>query len=279
MLLFRVCAALLLRPVAVGRLSQATASVVGSGFWVAPPRLVSLTPSSPSSAFSTVAAAAANQLSSAAMGEAELPSRAKAILDFWLGEGWETADPGDSRAQCRKLWWMGGPEVDAEIVQLFTGDCESLLAGEYDGWHSQPLGALAGIILGDQLFRNAFRGTAKMYAADPRVLGWAQELVASGADKQLKPFQRTWVYMPFMHSEQLADQDKCVELFGQLGSDCEAAGYEEAAEGARGAEKYAGAHRGVVAQWGRFPHRNAILGRESTPEEAAAIAAGTMPKW
>lgn len=133
--------------------------------------------------------------------------------------------------------------------------------------------------VGDQLFRNAFRGTAKMYAADDQVLAWAKALLSSGADRQLKPIQRVFVRMPLMHSEVLADQNECVETFKQLGAECEAAGWAEMAAMCQENVKYAVSHRDVVEKWGRFPHRNAILSRESTPEEAAGIAAGTIPKW
>ncbi|KAL4457960.1 hypothetical protein ABPG75_012825 [Micractinium tetrahymenae] len=211
--------------------------------------------------------------------EAPLPPRAQAVLDYWFGEGWTTAEPDDTRPQKAKVWFRGGPEVDVEIVSLFSPDCEALLAGAYDGWPAQPLGALAGIILGDQLFRNAFRGTAKMYAADERVLAWSKQLMASGTDKQLKPICRVWVYMALMHSEELADQDECIARFEGLSRECEAAGWPAMAKMTLENVKYAQAHREVVAKWGRFPHRNAILGRENTPEEAEGIAAGTIPKW
>ncbi|KAL4426987.1 hypothetical protein ABPG77_009548 [Micractinium sp. CCAP 211/92] len=211
--------------------------------------------------------------------EAPPPPRALAILDYWFGEGWATADPDDTRPQKAQVWFQGGPQVDAEIVSLFSPDCEALLAGQYDSWPAQPLGALAGIILGDQLFRNAFRGTAEMYAADGRVLSWAKQLMASGADKQLLPIQRVWVYMPLMHSEELADQDECISQFQGLSSQCSTAGWPAMAKMTLENVKYAQAHREVVAKWGRFPHRNAILGRQNTAEEAEGIAAGTIPKW
>ncbi|EFN58745.1 hypothetical protein CHLNCDRAFT_140444 [Chlorella variabilis] len=208
----------------------------------------------------------------------QLAPRARAVLDFWLGEGWETAPPGDTRPQCSKLWFGGGPEVDAQIVSQFRGDCEALIAGQYDAWQHVPLEALAGVILGDQLMRNAFRGTPKMYAADPKVLAWSKALLASGAE-QLTPIQQVWLAMTLMHSEELADQEACVAQFAKMAAKCEAEGLQEMASMLKNNCKYAVAHRDVVEQWGRFPHRNALLGREDTPEEAAGIAAGTIPKW
>ncbi|KAI7843791.1 hypothetical protein COHA_002689 [Chlorella ohadii] len=224
----------------------------------------------------SVAAGASSTMASSA----GLAPRAKAVLDYWFGEGWEVADPNDRHAEKFQIWYRGGPQVDAEIIRLFTGDCEALLRGEYDAWQGgRPEEALAGILIGDQLFRNAFRGTAKMYAADDKVLSWSKALLGSGADRQLKPIQRVFVLMPLMHSEVLADQNECVDGFTKLGEECEAAGWSDMGAMCKENIKYAISHRDVVQQWGRFPHRNAILGRESTPEEAAGIAAGTIPKW
>ncbi|PSC67458.1 hypothetical protein C2E20_8870 [Micractinium conductrix] len=180
-----------------------------------------------------------------------------------------------------KLWFMGGAEVDADIVRRFGADCQALIEGQYDGWAAQgtPQATLAAIVIGDQLCRNAFRGTAKMYAADPRVLGWAKGLLASGGDAQLLPIQRPFVYLPLMHSEVLEDQEECIARYEKLAAECEARGLADVGKLAKEGTQYAKAHRDVVARWGRFPHRNAILGRDNTPDEAEGIAAGTIPKW
>lgn len=106
--------------------------------------------------------------------------RAQEVLDFWFGPGWEAAPPSDSFPARSKVWFQGGPEVDAEITQRFGGLCEGLLRRELDGWQAEgATTALAAILVGDQMFRNAFRGTAKMYAADPKVLPWTKALVVS----------------------------------------------------------------------------------------------------
>ena len=103
---------------------------------------------------------------------------------------------------------------------------------------------------------------------------------ASGRDRQLKPIERVWVYMPFMHSEAVADQEECVRLFNAMGEEAAAMpGGEGLAKMLANNSKYAVAHLDVVKQWGRFPHRNAILARDSTPEEAAAMAAGTIASF
>eukprot|EP00887_Chlorella_sp_A99_P001464 scaffold8.g1464.t1 len=231
-----------------------------------------------------------------------------------LGPGWESAPPDEVRADRMSIWFSGSPEVDAAITKDFGPLCEALIAGDLDGWRAQPVETVAGIIVGDQLSRNVYRSTAKMYVADPRVLEWSRGLIADGTDRTLKPLLRTWIYMPLMHSEILADQDECVRKYEQLKQEAEEKGWANAAKLAGQNAPYAGrrwacvhalvawegqgagvqlvgppspspsfppaaAHRDTVAKWGRFPHRNAILGRENTPAEAESIAAGTMPKW
>lgn len=244
---------------------------------------------------------------------------AQRVLDYWLGPGWESAPPDEVRADRMSIWFSGSPEVDAAITKDFGPLCEALIAGDLDGWRAQPVETVAGIIVGDQLSRNVYRSTAKMYVADPRVLEWSRGLIADGTDRTLKPLLRTWIYMPLMHSEILADQDECVRKYEQLKQEAEEKGWANAAKLAGQNAPYAAAHRDTVAKWGelqpallpwcacrtigpcpdescrgvlpvggiagflgtagRFPHRNAILGRENTPAEAESIAAGTMPKW
>lgn len=216
------------------------------------------------------------------MADTPLHPRAKAVLDYWLGDAWATAPSTYLPTAQIGLWFKGSPEIDRDIVEKFSGDLEALLAGQYDSWAAgPPAETVAGILLGDQLARNAFRGTARMYTGDVRALAWSKALVAGDRYKQLLPVQRVWAVMPFMHSEELADQEDCVRLFEELAADCGALG--EAGAPLRGmAEqniKYAILHRDVVQQWGRFPHRNAILGRPSTAEEEAGMLAGSIPKF
>jgi len=211
-----------------------------------------------------------------------LHPRAQTILDFWLGEGWESAAANDGRPEKMKVWFQGGPDVDVLIRDTFGNDCQALLRGEYDAWQQggNVHESVAGIILGDQFFRNVYRDTAQMYAADPKVLPWAKALVAAGKHKELKFFERVWVQLPFMHSENLADQEQCVQLYEDLVAEMQAmADAEGPTKLATLSLDYAKAHRDVVAKWGRFPHRNSIVGRESTPEELEGLKEGTIAKF
>ncbi|GAB4820553.1 hypothetical protein N2152v2_007599 [Parachlorella kessleri] len=179
-----------------------------------------------------------------------------------------------------KIWFRGGPEVDKEVIEKFGKDCEALSEGKYDSWQEQPYNCLAGILIGDQLTRNVYRDSPKMYVNDDRVLAWAKALVASGADKNYKPIERVWIYMPYMHHEDVADQEECMRLFEGLGEECrQCEGGEPLVTMTELNVKYAGLHRDVVAKWGRFPHRNALLGRASTPEEEAGLLDGSIQRF
>ena len=133
-------------------------------------------------------------------------------------------------------------------------------AGGLDEWASTTDGILALIILLDQFPRNMYRGTPDMFTADAKALTLAKEAVARGVSGEVPAAIRQFVYMPYMHSERLDDQEKCVELF--------------TAEGLDNNIKYAIEHRDIIAQFSRFPHRNAILERKSTAEEIAFLEAG-----
>jgi len=118
------------------------------------------------------------------MASLQINPKAQEILDYWLGEGWKTAGASDTRADRSKIWFGGGPAVDEEITSKFGEDCEALIRGDLDEWHASGsiYDTLAGIIIGDQFSRNVFRNTAKMYAADGRVLSWAKDLVVCRFD-------------------------------------------------------------------------------------------------
>ena len=136
---------------------------------------------------------------------------------------------------------------------LMNIECDQEVRDELDSMANDPQGCLALIILLDQFSRNMFRGSAQAFAADEKALAHARTAVERGLDQQLPPFQRTFVYLPFEHSESLADQDRSVALFEALGDE--------------NTYDYAVRHRDIIVRFGRFPHRNVILGRESTPEE------------
>jgi len=177
------------------------------------------------------------------------------VLDFWFGA------PGSLDAgKPRREWFVKQDAFDALVRARFGTTIEQALAGGLREWDDEgPQGALARILVLDQFTRNAHRDTPTAFAGDALALAVARRLVDSGADRQLPPLQRAFVYMPFEHAEDAYMQERAVELFGVLAA--EQPGFDEMLD-------YAHRHRGVIARFGRFPHRNAILGRASTPEEA-----------
>jgi len=179
-------------------------------------------------------------------------SRFQEILDFWFGKPHEE-DYGKSR----KVWFIKNPDFDEEVRSRFLSDYARAAAGELDDWKNSPLSCLALIILLDQFSRNMFRGQPQAFATDPQALAAAKHAVEKGFDRELLPIQRWFIYMPFEHSENLDDQHQCVELFSKLKD------YPECASGV----DYAHRHLNVIQRFGRFPHRNKILNRETTPEE------------
>ena len=163
------------------------------------------------------------------------------------------------------------------LQSTFEGDLLAAEKGELDAWEADPHAAVALIILQDQFTRNSFRGQGRQFAWDARALATAKRLAARPeAIASLKAVERQFAYMPFMHSESLADQDQCISLFKGLAE--EAAGRGDAGKGTLAAATnvlgYADKHRALIAKFGRFPHRNELLGRQSTPEELAQLAAG-----
>jgi uncharacterized protein (DUF924 family) len=181
-----------------------------------------------------------------------------AVLDFWFGS---PTDP--AHTQSRPQWFRKDASFDAEIAHRFGPLIDEAVAGGLQDWTATPTGTLALILILDQFTRNTGRDTPRAFAGDPRALSLAKSLVASGADRGLTGVQRQFVYLPFEHSESLADQDASIRLFAQLGQDEPAlAGLLEWAE----------RHCVIVARFGRFPHRNASLGRPSTAEETEFLA-------
>ena len=167
------------------------------------------------------------------------------VLKFWFG-------------LAPKQWWKTDADLDHRIRQQFLKLWTEKRQLPVDSFLSDPLTALAGVILFDQLPRNMFRGHADAYATDHLALAIAKGAVDAKLDEQLQPQERKFLYMPFQHSENLDDQNRALLLFTELGDDEQI--------------KYAKQHRAIVERFGRFPHRNAILGRASRPEEIAAEA-------
>ena len=184
--------------------------------------------------------------------------RAQQVLDFWFG-----ASDTPAAGQRRQEWFVKNPAFDAEIAQRFGALIEAALRAELAAWPADgAAAALAQIVVLDQFTRNVFRNTPRAFAGDPQALAAAKAMVATGQDLALRPLQRAFVYLPFEHAEDLAMQDESVRLFTALAA--------EAPELADMLD-YAHRHHVVIARFGRFAHRNAILGRASTSDELAFL--------
>jgi uncharacterized protein (DUF924 family) len=171
------------------------------------------------------------------------------LLTFWFGLKPEQ-------------WWKTDPSLDEEIRERFLKLWELKRQLPVEHFVADPLSALAGTILFDQLPRNMFRGSAEQFATDHLAIQIARAAVDRGLDEELQPAERPFLYMPFQHSEDLADQKRSVRLFTALGDDYLLG--------------YARKHHDIIERFGRFPHRNAILGRAPRPEE---VAAGKVVPW
>ena len=167
------------------------------------------------------------------------------VVAFWR-------DAGPAR------WFRKDDAFDRDFTRRFSDAHEAAARGDLDEWAGSPQGALALCILLDQFPRNAFRGTARVFATDERARKVASAAIRAGFDRQVEPPLRQFLHLPFMHSERLEDQELCVDL---AGDDAES-------------RRWAQHHRDIIRRFGRFPHRNALLGRESTPEELEFLAGG-----
>jgi len=171
------------------------------------------------------------------------------VLKFWFG-----LDP--------KNWWRNDPELDHRIKQGFLKLWAEKREFPVESFIDDPLTALAAVVLFDQFPRNMFRGDAEQFATDHLALQIAKVAVEKELDEQLQPQERGFLYMPFQHSENLAEQDRSLLLFTALGDDYQLG--------------FAKKHHDVIARFGRFPHRNKMLGRASRPAE---VAAGDVYPW
>ena len=180
---------------------------------------------------------------------------------FWFGTSPQDADVIASQSA---LWWQKQPAVDAEIRKRFAPLVERAATGELDNWLGELRGRLALILLTDQFPRNIWREQAAAFAFDVLALHWAKEALALGLDTRARPIERVFLYLPLEHSENLADQQHAVRLFDALAASVSS----ELRPAFDGFLDYARRHLEIIERFGRFPHRNAALGRETTAAEA-----------
>lgn len=196
-----------------------------------------------------------------------MAAEAEELLSFWFGAA--RRDPVEM-GQANRRWFGADPELDRELEHRFGALWRQACAGELDGWRQSPSGRLALILLLDQLSRNLARGTAAAFAQDEKAARLTLEGLARGLDRGLSPSERMFLLMPLQHAEDADLQERSVMEFSLL--------LEESPppwrEALKQALAYAEEHRDIVLRFGRFPHRNRVLGRESTPEERAFLEAG-----
>ncbi|HJV87670.1 MAG TPA: DUF924 family protein [Noviherbaspirillum sp.] len=189
----------------------------------------------------------------------------ESIHAFWFGAEADDALVAQHNAA---LWWKKDARADDEIRRRFEPGVQAAARHELDSWSSTAAGCLALILLTDQFPRNMYRDTPQAFAFDLLARGWCRQGLQAGLHRLLRPIERVFFYLPLEHSESLADQEQCIALFRALLDELDAA-RRPAFEGFL---DYALRHREVIARFGRFPHRNRILGRASTPEETAFLA-------
>ncbi|CAN5790850.1 DUF924 family protein [soil metagenome] len=185
-----------------------------------------------------------------------MPSEPSEVLDFWFGREGE-----EGYGEFREEWFRKDEDFDHQVRENFLEDYERAARGEYNPWQEEAESCLALVILLDQFPRNLFRGDPRTYATDDKALGAARQALEKGHDRKLPAFQRHFFYMPFMHSEEVEDQRRSVALFRELAAEEDSPDVTEFAEG----------HRDIVERFGRFPHRNELLGRDTTSEEAECL--------
>ena len=180
------------------------------------------------------------------------------VLEFWFGP----PELADTEAVTSR-WFRKDPAFDQEVRERFGALIGQALDGGLQDWAWQPGPALARVLLLDQFTRNAFRDTARAFAGDALALAAARQMVAQAQDQALPPLRRVFAYLPFEHAEELAAQEEALRLFARLAQDVPALdGYLD----------YARRHHAIIERFGRFPHRNAILGRPSSPEETEFLS-------
>jgi uncharacterized protein (DUF924 family) len=187
------------------------------------------------------------------------------ILEFWFGSDADDAAVTKERAN---LWWSKNKETDDKIRRRFETYVILAISEQLKDWLATPRGRLALIILTDQFPRNIYRDAARAFSCDEKALTWCIEGLEQKVDRELRPIERVFFYLPLEHAEYIEHQDLSVKCFGELLSTVPAEQrpiFEEYLD-------YAVRHRQIIERFGRFPHRNEILGRESTAAEVAFLA-------
>lgn len=195
-------------------------------------------------------------------------NEADAILEFWFGEGFEDLADSTIAGRQSKLWWGKDEAADAGIRNQFEAQVRAAGTGKLDDWKASPDGWLALILLVDQFPRNIYRNTPDMFRFDGAAREYCEQGLDAGIDQRLRPIQRVFFYLPLEHSESPEDQTRCVALMEALVDQADAA-EKKVFEGFVG---YADAHKRIIDRFGRFPHRNRILGRDSSAEEVEFLA-------
>jgi uncharacterized protein (DUF924 family) len=200
---------------------------------------------------------------------ARVPADWPVVHEFWFGDA--TDDP--ARAEARSAFWFrASPEADSLVRERFAANVEAAACGELDGWRNSPRSALARVIVLDQFPRNIWRGTAEAFACDGKALHAAEESLAQGHLAALSPVEQGFLVMPFQHVESLERQQESVRLYRGI-VEAAATPWRRVVENFL---KFAKLHLELIERFGRFPHRNAILGREPTAAEQAYLARGGM---
>ncbi|MEH6551876.1 MAG: DUF924 family protein [Pseudomonadales bacterium] len=189
------------------------------------------------------------------------------IREFWLGE---LDEQGFATKEKNRLWFMGGEEADRQISRFFGSLIEQALAGDLTEWEAELPSRLSLIILLDQFTRNVYRGSAQAFAGDARALALVKKTLEAGEHLQLSPAEQGFLYMPLEHSENTADQLQCVALFKTLLDQVP----DDRKGQVQGSVDWAIQHYDIVNEFGRFPHRNLILQRESTAAELQYMSGG-----
>lgn len=187
------------------------------------------------------------------------------ILDYWFGQAVDDVGCANQKAS---LWWGKSPDVDADIRERFESMLHLLVNGGNRYWLQFPESRLSAIIVLDQFSRNIYRDSSIAYSSDLLALNWCLSGIHEKLEKQLRPIEQVFFYLPLEHAEDLSLQHLCVERFQQLVEEVPSSQRETF----EGFLDYAEQHAAVIEQFGRFPHRNIVLGRESTPDELTYLA-------